>query len=52
MISPCTCRKIRYGSRSDTAEIMPDRQSLPTTAGQRSAPTSGIPETLHGAAVR
>jgi hypothetical protein len=32
MISPRSCRKIRYGSRSDTAAIRPDRQRLPTTA--------------------
>jgi hypothetical protein len=33
--SPSICRKIRYGRRSDTAAIMPNRRRLPITLGQR-----------------
>ena len=37
--SPSSRRKIRYGNRSDTTVIVPERRSAPLTAGQRTCAT-------------
>ena len=42
--SPSVCWKIRYNSRSDTAEIMPRNWRSSITAGQRHVQRSGTPQ--------
>ena len=41
---PSVCWKIRYNSRSDTAEIMPRNWRSSITAGQRHVQRSGTPQ--------
>jgi hypothetical protein len=42
--SPSTCWKIKYNSRSDTAEIMPSRWRSSIVAGQRQVQHCGTPQ--------
>ena len=44
--SPSRCWKIRYNSRIDTAEIMPNRCRSSITAGQRQVQHSGTPQAV------
>jgi transposase InsO family protein len=47
MISPSTCRKIKYSMRSDTSAIMPDCRTSSIAADQRPCPSSGTPQAPH-----
>jgi hypothetical protein len=47
-ISPSTCWKSRYNTRSDTSAIMPGCLTSLITAGQGPCPTSGTPQAPDG----